>query len=210
MSYLIVLSRTLIFYIIIVVIYRLMGKREIGELSIIDFIVSILIAEFTAISIENWNESLMYSLLPILFLTTIQITLAYISLKSTKIRHAIDGKPSVIINKGRVNFKEMVTQRYNLEDLLTGLREKNIRTIDEVDYAILESTGNLSVFKKNDKRKGEYPLAIILDGNIEEETLKAINKTKKWLNNTLSDKKIKLENVFYAFYTKENLYIISK
>lgn len=106
MDYLIVLSRTLLFYIIITIIYRFMGKREIGQLGIVDLIVSILIAELAAISIDNREESVFLSILPIVLLVVIQVGMSYISLKSSKIRNAFDGNPSVIINNGRLNFNE--------------------------------------------------------------------------------------------------------
>ena len=122
MKYFIVFYRSIFFYIIITIMYRIMGKREIGELSIMDFIVSIFIAEMVAISIENYNKSMLISIIPILVLVLLQIFLSHISMKSPKIRNLLDGKPSVIIEKGKVNFKEMKRQRYNLDDLLTQLR----------------------------------------------------------------------------------------
>ena len=143
MKYLIVLFRSLFFYILVTIFYRVMGKREIGELSIMDFIVSIFIAEMIAISIENYNKSIFLSLLPILLLVVIQISISYISMKNNTIRHLIDGKPSVIISKGKVNFKEMKSLRYNLDDLLMQLRVNSIKSIEEVDYAVLESKRNL-------------------------------------------------------------------
>ena len=210
MDYIIVLTRTLIFYVIITIIYRIMGKREIGQLGIIDLIVSILIAELAAISIENMHDSILFTLLPITLLVCIQMLLSYISLKNTKIRDAIDGKISVIISNGKINFKEMLTQRYNLEDLLTQLRLKNIRSIEDVDYAILETSGTLSVFKKNDGRLGEYPLPLIIDGEIDTITLNSIKKNKNWLNIKLTEQNVTLKEVFYAFYSQNKLYIIKK
>lgn len=178
MDYLTVLLRTFIFYVLITIIYRFMGKREVGQLGIIDLIVSILIAELAAISIDNREESIFLSILPILFLLFIQILLSKISVKFPKFRNMVDGVPAVIINNGKINFKEMVKQRYNLDDLLTQLREKKIKTIEDVDFAILENNGNLSVFSKYDSRVGEYPIAIILDGQINYQTLKKINKSQ--------------------------------
>lgn len=210
MEYITVLIRTFIFYIIITLIYRFMGKREIGQLGIIDLIVSILIAELAAISIDNREESIFLSILPIGLLVIIQVILSKISVKSAKFRNVVDGTPSIIISNGKVNFKEMVKQRYNLDDLLTQLREKKIKTIEDVDFAILENSGTLSVFTKYDQRVGEYPLALILDGKIDYDTLKKINKSSKWLDESLKNKKVKLENVFYAFYSKNSLYIITK
>ena len=210
MDYIVVLTRTLLFYIIITIIYRFMGKREVGQLGIVDLIVSILIAELAAVAIENREESIMLSLVPIALLVIIQVGISYISLRNSKIRDVFDGTPSVMINKGVVNFKEMIRQRYNLDDLLTQLREKHIRTIEEVDYAVLESSGKLSVFTKKDNKFGEYPLPLILDSVIQEETLTQIKKTKKWIAQTLKEENVQLNDIFYAFYKDKGLYIIKK
>jgi len=208
MDYIIVLERTFLFYILITVLYRFMGKREVGQLGIVDLIVSILIAELAAMSIDNRKESIFLSILPIISLVLIQVGMAYFSLKNSKVRDAFDGVPSVIIKKGIINFKEMVKQRYNIDDLLTQLREQHIRSIEEVDYAILETSGNLSVFKKNGEYTSLYPMPLILDGVIQEETLKAISKNEKWLRKTLKDENVELEEVFYAFYRKKDLFLI--
>ncbi len=208
MDYIIVLERTFLFYILITVLYRFMGKREVGQLGIVDLIVSILIAELAAMSIDNRKESIFLSILPIISLVLIQVGMAYYSLKNSKVRDAFDGVPSVIIKKGIINFKEMVKQRYNIDDLLTQLREQHIRSIEEVDYAILETSGNLSVFKKNGEYTSLYPMPLILDGVIQEETLKAISKNEKWLRKTLKDENVELEEVFYAFYRKKDLFLI--
>jgi hypothetical protein len=210
MDYLIVLERTILFYIIITVLYRFMGKREVGQLGIVDLIVSILIAELAAISIDNRTESIFLSIIPIVVLVLIQMGMAYYSLKNQKVRDAFDGTPSVMINRGKINFKEMVRQRYNIDDLLTQLREQHIKSIEEVDYAILETSGKLSVFKKKDNRFGDYPLPLILDGKIQEDTLKQIQKTEKWLQRTLTEEKVNIEDIFYAFYQEKNIFIIKK
>ena len=136
--------------------------------------------------------------------------MSYISLKSNKVRNLFDGTPSVIINGGLINYKEMVKQRYNMEDLLTQLREKGIRSIEEVDYAILETSGNLSVFKKDSLFLGEYPLPVILDGKIDYDTLRQIKKSDSWIRKFLKSKSLSLEDVFYAFYRKDTLFIIKR
>ncbi|HIS38610.1 MAG TPA: DUF421 domain-containing protein [Candidatus Onthousia faecavium] len=185
-----------------------MGKREVGELGIIDLIVSVLIAELAAISIENYKENVFLTLLPLLLLVVLQILLAKVSLKSPKLRTILDGNPSVIIDNGKVNFKEMIKQRYNLEDLLTQLRAREVKSIEEVEYAILETSGKLSVFKKNASTKGPYPLPVILDGKIQKDTLKDLNKDEAWLYSLLKVKKVKLDDIFYAFYKDKQLFII--
>ena len=208
MDYLLILLKTLFFYFAIVLFYRFMGKREVGELGIIDLIVSILIAELAAISIEKYDTSVFLMLLPIACLVVLQIILAKVSLKSDKLRNMLDGEASMIIDNGKVNFKEMIKQRYNLEDLLTQLRARNVKSIEEVEYAILETSGKLSVFTKDANNSGPYPLPIILDGKIQSVTLKRLKKKEKWLNELLDAKKVKLDDVFYAFYKDNQLFII--
>ena len=208
MDILMVLFRTLLFYVIIASVYRFMGKREFGQLSIMDFIVSLLITELAAIAIDKYESNLLITIIPICALVFVQIFIAKISLKNEDFRESIEGKPSVIINRGKINFKEMLNQRYNLDDLLTQLREQSIKSIEDVDYAILETSGKLSVFEKgNDK---SYPLPVILDGVVDNETLTQIKKDDKWLDKILHDKKLNVKDIFYAFYKNNNLFIIEK
>ena len=175
-----------------------------------DFIVTIFIAEVAAISIENYDASILVSLIPITVLVFIQISFSYASMKSIKIRNIVDGKPSIIINRGIVNFKEMQKQRYNLDDLLIQLRQQSIKSISDVDYAILETNGKLSIFRKEDDLNRSYPLPLIMDGRIDKGILIQINKTNKWLKQELEKENIILENIFYAFYKDNKLFIIEK
>jgi uncharacterized membrane protein YcaP (DUF421 family) len=183
-----------------------MGKKEIGKLSIIDLIVSILIAELAAISIEQYEKSILISIIPIICLVLIEMLFSYIGIKSPKFRKIVDGSPVVIIKNGKLNFEAISKLRYSLDDLVTQLREQSIKNIEEVNYAVLENNGKLSIFEK----ETEYPLPIILDGQIDYEVLKDMNKDKKWIYNILKKNNIELQNVFYAFYTKNKTYIIKK
>ena len=131
--------------------------------------------------------------------------MAFLSLNKKGIREMFDGKPSVIINNGKIQIKEMIKQRYNLDDLLTQLREENYKSISEVDYAILETSGKLSVFKKEKTDKKTFPLPVIVEGKIEYDTLRLLNKDVGWLLDNLS---VELENIFYGFYKGGSIYII--
>ena len=207
-----ILVRTLFFYFFILVVYRIMGKREVGQLGIIDLIVSILVAELAVISIENFDENIFRSIVPIITLLVLQVSLALLSLKRPKIRIFLDGNPSVIINNGQVNYKEMIKQKYNLDDLMVQMRDKGYKSIEEIEYAILENNGTLSIFpytngKKN--TKSIVPLPLVLDSSIQEDSLKIINKDKSWLYNLLNKKGIKLDDVFYAFYKSDSLFVIT-
>ncbi len=207
MDFISIIFKTFLTYILVALIFRILGKREVGQLGTFDLVVFILMAELGAGAIENKKNFLM-ALVPIIVLVILQFIISKISLKNIKFRKFIDGSPTMIIKKGVVQFKNMIDQRYSLDDLLLQLREKDIRSIDEVEYAILEINGRLSVFKKDDKDNNVYPLPIILDGIVQTENLYNKNKTKKWLFNTLDKKKIKLEDVFYAFVKNNEIYII--
>ena len=202
--YISIVLRTLFMYFFIIVVYRIMGKKEVGQLSIIDLIVSILIAELVAIAIEA-EKSIFLSIIPITILTITQITISYITLKNEKIRDLIDGKPTIIIKNGKLNFKEMSHLRYSLDDLVTQLRLQGVKSIEHVKYAVLENNGNLSVFSDED-----YPLPLILDGVIDYKVLADIDKDYSWLKNVIDKKQIELSEVFYAFYTHNKLFIITK
>ena len=208
MRYFLVLGKSLLFYVLITIVYRIMGKREIGELSIMDLIVSIFIAELAAISIDNYKENVFLSIIPIGVLVILQIISAKVSFKNEKVRSVIDGNPSVIINRGKINFDEMLKQRYNLDDLLTQLRAKSIKSIEEVDYAILETSGKLSVFKSSEDKKHTYPLPVIIDGKIQEDVLIQIKKSKEWLEESLKKENYLLEDIFYGFYRDKRLFLI--
>lgn len=203
-----IIFRTVLFYFLVVIAYKIMGKREVGELGVFDFIISMLISQLIAICIENYKDPIWFVIVPTLILVLFQIVFSFLSLKSNKFRDILDGKESVIISNGKLNFSEMKKQKYNLNDLLLQLRDKGIRTIEEVDYAILETNGKLSVFQKQDDNNNVFPLPLVLAGVIEENNLKFINKTRKWLNNELSKKKINLDNIFYAFYKDDEIYVI--
>ena len=185
-----------------------MGKREVGQLGIVDLIVSILIAELVAISVEDPNKSILASVIPIACLVILQIILSFASLKSNKIRSLLDGDPSFIIKNGRINYQEMIKQKYNLDDLLTQLREKGERNIEDIEYAILENNGTLSVFPYNKNNKTPLPMPIILDGKLQKNIIRELGKDDNFIINLLKNKHLMVNDVFYAFYKDKNLFII--
>lgn len=166
-----------------------MGKREIGELSLLDLVVFVMIGEMAVVAIEEPDKPLLVSLLPMFLLVVIQYSLSLISLRSQKFRDLVDGRPSILIDQGQINEKEMRKQRYNIDDLLVQLREKDIKNVADVEFAILEPSGKLSVFEKtkyeNTNNALNVPLPLIKDGNIQEDQLIRIHKTNLWLRQEL-------------------------
>lgn len=203
--------RTLFFYFFITFAYRIMGKREIGQLGVIDLIVSILIAEIVAISIEKTDQSILLAVLPISVLVILEIVLGFLSIKSRLFNKVFGGKPTIIINEGKIVYKNLINQRYTIDDLLLELRKKSIASIEEVEYAFLETNGQLSIFKyKPLKVKTPLPLPIIVEGVMQEENIHNINKTEEWVEDLLKNNNLSLDQVFYAVYNKTHVYIIKK
>ncbi|WP_037985746.1 DUF421 domain-containing protein [Thalassobacillus devorans] len=186
-----ILFRTLLTYILILVILRMMGKREIGELSVLDLVVFVMLAEIAVFSIEEPDKSLVHALIPMTLLLLIQRFSALLSLKSQNFREWFDGTPAFIIKHGKVDEYEMKKQRYNFNDLLIQLREKDIFSIQDVDYAILEPNGKLSVLQKDEDDSDHstgYSATLIADGKIQYDSLKRVKKNKSWLLNELKKK----------------------
>lgn len=211
MDLVMVIIRTVFFYLFVLVIFRLMGKREIGELSIQDLVVSLLIAELVAISIENYKDSMLLTVIPILILLFFEIAAGYLSLRFNKFRNIMDGKPVLIINRGILNYKEMMKQRYSLDDLLLELRNNNIKNLKDVEYAVLENSGKLNIFKYSFLGlDSANPFPLILDGVVQKDTLCYMDKDEKWLHDYLRCNNLKKEDVFYAFYKNNKIYVIKR
>ncbi|WP_033099191.1 MULTISPECIES: DUF421 domain-containing protein [Thermoactinomyces] len=206
-----ILLRTVFIYLFLLIIMRLMGKREIGKLTIIDLIVSFMIADISAMAIERSHEPLINGMIAIVTLAALQIVLSYLSLKSRKVRQLVDGKPLVLVKNGKILDAEMAKARYNIDDLLLQLREKNIADVSDVEFAILETTGRLSVFPREEKRPVmkedvlpllrpfQMPITLILDGKVQEQGLRQIGKTRFWLKNEIQKQGYRdFKEIYYA------------
>lgn len=195
--------RTVILYILIVFVLRVMGKREVGELGVIDIVVFIIIAEVAAFALDSPDKNLSEAIVPILVLVAIQLISSFISLKSKKFRDLVDGDPSTLIRDGQIMEKELRKQRYNLDDLFQQLREQKIGSVRDVTYAFLEPSGNLSVFTKEDTQPA---LVIIADGIVQVRHLHLIGKTEEWLYKELKKQGINdVADIFYCSYEKNEL-----
>lgn len=212
MEYLTLFMRTVLIYFVVFLLLRLMGKREVGKLSLFDLVISIMIAEIAVIVLEDLGKPLSDGLIPMISLVLIQIFIAYLTLKSRKIRLLFDGKPSLLIEKGKLNREEMNKQRYNLDDLMMQLRQSKITNVADVEFAVLEPSGKLSVVEKEpssstpaDKpnaakiRYEGLPLPLIMDGKAQDDNLEKLGKTRFWLKNQLQDKGIyDFKDVFFC------------
>ncbi|MBP5427094.1 MAG: DUF421 domain-containing protein [Clostridiales bacterium] len=202
--------RTLILYVLVVVVMRCMGKRQIGQLQPFEFVVAIMISDLATIPMQNSTESLLKGVLPILTLLSGQLLLSYLSIKSYHARNLICGTPKILIENGKIIENNLINEVYNLSDLLEQLRIKNIPNISDVEFAILETNGELSIIPKSQKRPltpsdmnipTEYegiPFPLVIDGKIIDLNLKKLNLSKEWLDKEL--KKFKIESYKDAFF----------
>lgn len=190
---LIVFIRSLLLYAVLAITIRIMGKRQIGQLQPFEFVIAVLIAELAGIPMSDTDIPLANGLVAILTLMVSQVALAYITLKSNKARGIVCGTPSILIERGKIMENEMRRSRYNINDLIEQLRLNGYPNIADVDFAILETDGQLSVIPKTSKRpittedlniKPEYeglPLSIVLDGHVLKNDLKKLGLTEEWL-----------------------------
>lgn len=209
-EYFTLVYKCVVIYFVIILALRIMGKREVGELSIFDIVIYLVMSELLAISITELDESILKSLVPIITLAILQIFVSWILLKSKKSRDLFDGKCAILIHNGHINQAVMRKERYNIDDLMTQLHEQGIGTPDEVEFAILESNGTLTVLEKN-KCKVKHPCPLISDGTINQETLHDLKLDEVWLSEALLKQGVESHHdVFLCLLQKDGLFVIKK
>jgi uncharacterized membrane protein YcaP (DUF421 family) len=206
-----VLIRTIILYMLVLLTMRIMGKRQIGQLEPFELSITIMISELASLPMQDTKIPLINGVISIITLLVLEVFLAALQLKNERTRAIITGKPSIVISKGNINIEELKAQQLNLNDLLEELRLKGYFDVGDVEYAILETSGQISVLpkikttpasKENMKineKESTVPVTLILDGKINRENLDYINKTEKWLMEQLAKHQIvSVETIFLA------------
>lgn len=218
--------RVLLIYLLLLIAMRIMGKREVGQLSNLDFVVAIVVAELATLPLTDRNLSLMHSVVPMLILTALQVIVSVVCLKSNRFRRLLYGTPDLLIASGKLQMKEMRKARYNIDDLMSQLRQKDVFDIAEVAYAVLETSGELTVLLKSEKKpaaKGDFgiqepevykglPLTLIDDGEINQKGLAEHALNEAWLMEQLQQRQIHSpREVFYASLSNNGyIYIITR
>ena len=205
-SYINIIIRTLIGFFSFFILMRFMGKREVGQLRLFDLIIILSMADLMVLGIDGFEDDIFYSLIPMVIVAIIQIVIALVSLKFAKIRNIVDGKSSYIIINGQVDINEMKKQRYNMDDLYTQLRSEGIKSIQEVEIAVLETSGKLSSFKKKEDIDASLP--VIVSGKIDYIILKNLGKNEDWLLKELSKKGYALNKILGACIINNKLDIV--
>ncbi|NLI61181.1 MAG: DUF421 domain-containing protein [Clostridiales bacterium] len=218
-----VFFRSLILYGVVVLVVRVMGKRQVGELQPFELVIAIMIAELASIPADDVGIPLVKGLVPIFALVFAQVTISYLSLKSERIRGLVCGSPSILIENGVVQQKNLEQLRINLNDLLEQLRGKDIANIDDVEFAILETNGNLTVFPKSEKKTAtledlglqgqaeSIPITLIMDGHIMRKNMENSGIEIGWLLSQIKEDGLDRKEVFLAYIDSQGqLKLIAK
>ena len=192
--------RTVILYVAVILAMRVMGKRQIGELQPFELVVTLMLSDLAAVPMQETGIPLLVGLLPILVLVILEVIFSYISLKSKRARGFLLGRPSILIRGGKLNEQEMRRLRVNIDDIEDELRKKDIKSIGEVEIAILETDGSISAFPM--QNGDSLPYTLISDGRIIDKNLQKCGLDRKKLQSLLGS--ARPENVLWASYSKKD------
>lgn len=212
----IVFIRTAILYTLVVVVMRIMGKRQIGELQPYEFVITIMISDLASLPMQDTRFPLLLGVIPIITLLFMKTLLSLFELKSQLVRRFIDGEPCILVYNSKINYQTLKKQQINIDELMEEIRLAGYFDLDEIQYAILENNGQLSILPKNNSSSSNtdnsnskpplLPKIVITDGKINTNTLTSINKDKDWIESLLKRHKLNsISDVLIAMYdTKGN------
>ena len=207
---LITFTRAIVLYLIVLIVMRLMGKRQIGELQPFELAISIMIADLASVPMTELGIPLTNGIIPILGLLVMDLLISWLNMKSINFRKIVCGKPSILIYRGKIDEKQLKKERFTINELQERLRGNDIFDIADVEYAILETNGEISVITKPEKKnltpedmgiEAEYegiPYDLVVEGKVMHENLKTIGKNEKWLDKELDKFNTKSKDVLIA------------
>jgi len=211
--------RTLIIFTTLIVLMRLLGKRQMGEMELSELMVSVLIADIAAMPLQDISIPLFYSLIPCTVLFCCELILSGVTLESVKLRRVLCGKPCLLVDNGKICQREMRACRFTVSELTEALRARSVTDIATVQYAVLETNGSVSVILKPEHQpvtagqvsvKTEYepyPTIIIEEGQLLKDNLRAIGRDERWLNKQLSQNGASsIKDVYVLIFHKDKLF----
>ncbi|MBQ6820105.1 MAG: DUF421 domain-containing protein [Clostridium sp.] len=196
----IVLLRTVFLYTIVILVIRIMGKRQIGELQPYEFVITIMISDLAALPMQDTRLPLILGVIPIITLLFIKTILSLLQLKSQKARKILEGEPCILIAKGKILFDELKKQQINLDELMEEIRLAGYFDLNDIEYGILENNGQMSFLtSENKSSKPTLPKIYILDGEFNRNSLTSSGKSDEWIINELKKHNINsIKNVIIA------------
>ena len=186
--------RTIIIYVILNVMLKIMGKRQIGELEVNELVSTLLISEIGALPISDTNIPLLPSLIPILFIAAAEVIISIVKNKSNAVKRIVEGEPVYIIYKGRLRQRALRENRISINEVLTEMRTQGIADLGDVRYAILEQNGKVSFLKESDSPN--ISKTLVVDTKPDLENIRQEGLDLNWLNERLSERGVKLSEVF--------------
>ncbi len=211
-----IITRTIILYFTLIVSMRFMGKRQIGEVQISEFIITIMLSEIAATPILDHSVSLLHAITAIVLLLSVELLVSFLLIKSNRLKRLVCGTPSILIQRGQLIQKELKKNRVDIEELFSELRQKGYPSISDINYAILEENGQLSVFPYAEKSpvtakdlsisSDENGIAhlCVADGKILEDSLQIIGWTSERLKQELNQRTLRLSDVFILTIDDQN------
>lgn len=216
-----IIIRTVILFFLIMITMRLMGKRQLGELQIFELVITLMISELAALPISDPKIPIIYGIIPIITLILLQVLISIIELKFEKARILFSGQPSILIKNGKIDIKELKKQMYNSDELIEQLRLSGYHNLDEIQYAILETSGDLSVIPKTElqpatkkdlnikAKESILPITIISDGKLRKPNLKTVNRDMNWLNKEMKKSGVdNIKDIFIAILNTQGELVI--
>ena len=209
---LIIFVRAIVLYILVLIVMRLMGKREIGQMQPFELAISIMIADLASIPMTDSGIPITNGIISILGLLLMHLVISFLNVKSIKAREIICGKPTILIYRGKIDEKALKKERFTINELEERLRGNNIYNLGDVEYAILETSGQVTVIQKPEKRNTipedfniipDYegiPYDLVVDGKIMEKNLQAIGKNYQWLKKQVEKFNMKPEEALIVTY----------
>lgn len=195
--------RTIIIYIVLSVMLKIMGKRQIGELEVNELVTTLLISEIGALPISDSDIPLLASIIPILFIASTEVIISIVKNKSALIKRVVEGEPSYIIYKGRLRQKALCENRISINEVLTEMRTQGIADLSDVRYAILEQNGKISFLKASDSPNISKTLVVDTKPNVK--SLKEEGLSMEWLEKKLKEEKTHLDEVFLLTVNEDGI-----
>lgn len=203
-----VFFRTIIIYVLLVIIMRIMGKRQLGELELSELITTFLLSEIAALPIIDRNVPIIHAVIPIATLAALEIGMSILLLKFPRLKQILSSPPAMLISQGKINKKEMTKARISIDELVTQLRQNGIYGLEDVDYAILEENGKMSIIPKSASRQPDAKALgisytdsgvmhiLVSDGRINTHSLRLLGKDEAWLSRKLKKYGVKAKDIF--------------
>lgn len=218
-----ILLRTVLVYVLLVATMRLMGKRQLGELEVSELVTTLLVSEIASLPIVDKNIPLAYAIIPLVTVLALEVTLSMVLIKFPRLKGVASARPSVLIRRGKLDQKEMRRIRISLDELISEVRQAGIPTLEDVDYAILEQNGKISILTRKETQpptakdlalsteENGIVHVLIQDGCVDRYNLKLLGLDDAWLTQTLAQKGVRASDVFFLGRDDaQNLYWIEK